>query len=68
MLKRALFLFPKCLSPAREGLPTLLGCELIIVAFRSAKVASVSATFAEQKATILATPLINSQPIREGAV
>jgi hypothetical protein len=31
---------------------SLLGCELITVAFRSAKVASINATFAEQKATI----------------
>jgi hypothetical protein len=31
----------------------LLGREFIIVAFRSAKVASVNATFAEQKATHL---------------
>jgi hypothetical protein len=31
---------------------SLLGRELLIVAFRSAKVASTHATFAEQKATI----------------
>jgi hypothetical protein len=37
------------------------GCELIIAAFRFAKAASLSATFAEQKATLLARARMNSQ-------
>ena len=37
----------------------------MIVAFRSAKVASLSGSFAEQKATVFVAPPINSQPIRE---
>jgi hypothetical protein len=44
---------------------SLIVCEFMIVAFRSAKVASVIATFAEQKATFFVAHSINSQPIRE---
>jgi hypothetical protein len=40
----------------------------MIVAFRSAKVASVIATFAEQKATPIAALAIGSQPNRESSV
>ena len=47
----------------------LLGCEFVIVAFRSAKVAraqpSRNATFAEQKATIKLACRIDSQPLRD---
>ncbi len=48
-----------------HGRLSLLGYEFIIVAFRSAKVASVNATFAEQKATMFCITRIKSQPIRE---
>jgi hypothetical protein len=41
---------------------------MMIVAFRSAKVASVIATFAEQKATHFVALSIGSQPIRESSV
>ncbi len=40
----------------------------MIVAFRSAKVASYSDTFTEQKMTIIVKRSINSQPVRERAV
>ncbi len=51
-----------------ESALSLLGCEFIMVAFRSAKVASVIATFAEQKATMFCITSINSQPIRVTAI
>ncbi len=40
----------------------------MFVAFRSAKVASYSDTFTEQKTTIIVMRSINSQPFREGGV
>ena len=43
----------------------LLGCEFIMVAFRSAKAASRNALLREQKATINCIFRINSQPIRD---
>ncbi len=42
---------------------SLLGCEFISVAFCSAKVCVVNATFAEQKATLFCTLRIKSQPL-----
>ena len=42
----------------------LLCCEFMIVAFRSAKVASNRATFAEQKSTLFVAKSIRSQPSR----
>ncbi len=50
--------------PGSVFVVALVGCELIIVAFRSAKDASVNAPFAEQKATLMAALSIYSQPIR----
>lgn len=51
-------------SSARRNENSLLGCDFIRVAFRSAKVATNNATFAEQKATLFSTSAIKSQPIR----
>jgi hypothetical protein len=58
----------RSVSKPFNGRLSLLGCEFVIVAFHAAKVASVIATFAEQKATRTVALAIGSQPIRESSV